>query len=244
MDVVYIVGPGSRWEDNELRYSLRSIDRHLDGCGRVFVIGQCPQDIQKRVTFIEMDNQGRSREERIKNKILRACKIADLSDDFILFNDDHFLLRQVGVHIPYFYDGSLEETAAYRRNRDAYQRSLVNTRGVLASLDLPTNHFDVHTPLIYSKGEFVRVMNSYDWSVPFGYVVKSLYCNTLKVPAIYRQDCKIDIELGAREIMQLIKNRSIFSIGDRALEGAKRLLPELYPEPSRWEMCEKVVNLL
>ena len=40
MDVVYILGKGSVWKDNEIRYSLRSIEKHLTGFDRVFIVGQ------------------------------------------------------------------------------------------------------------------------------------------------------------------------------------------------------------
>ncbi len=48
MDIVIALGTGSRWMDNELRYALRSIEKHLKGhTGRILLIGQRPKWVNK-----------------------------------------------------------------------------------------------------------------------------------------------------------------------------------------------------
>ena len=39
MDIVYIIGSGSKWQDNELRYSLRSIEKFGGNFGEVYIVG-------------------------------------------------------------------------------------------------------------------------------------------------------------------------------------------------------------
>ena len=43
MDVVYILGTGSTSNDNEIRYSLRSIEKYLIGFNVVYIVGECPK---------------------------------------------------------------------------------------------------------------------------------------------------------------------------------------------------------
>jgi hypothetical protein len=42
IDVVYPLGTGSVWQDNELRYSLRSLEKNFPDLGRVYVVGHKP----------------------------------------------------------------------------------------------------------------------------------------------------------------------------------------------------------
>jgi hypothetical protein len=51
MDLVYVLGSGSRWGDNELRYSLRSVEKHLKGYNNVYLVGDKP-DWVRNVTHI------------------------------------------------------------------------------------------------------------------------------------------------------------------------------------------------
>jgi len=42
MDIVYVLGSGSEWDDNEIRFSLRSVEKYLTGVGNVYIIGKKP----------------------------------------------------------------------------------------------------------------------------------------------------------------------------------------------------------
>ena len=43
IDVVIPLGTGSRWQDNELRYCLRSIEKNLSGVNEVVIVGEKPK---------------------------------------------------------------------------------------------------------------------------------------------------------------------------------------------------------
>ena len=42
VDVLYVIGNGSVADNNELRYSLRCLDRHGKNVGRVIISGDIP----------------------------------------------------------------------------------------------------------------------------------------------------------------------------------------------------------
>ena len=46
MDIVIPLGTGSRWQNNELRFALRSIEKYLTGYDKIFIIGECPSYLQ------------------------------------------------------------------------------------------------------------------------------------------------------------------------------------------------------
>ena len=40
LDVVYVLGTGSSWDNNEIRFSIRSVLKNLPGIGRIIIIGE------------------------------------------------------------------------------------------------------------------------------------------------------------------------------------------------------------
>ncbi|MFA9220547.1 MAG: hypothetical protein ACEQSL_05110, partial [Sediminibacterium sp.] len=159
MDVVYVLGIGSPWQDNELRYSLRSVQQYLKDFDRVFIVGERPAWLQNIVHVPCRD--GSQKERNIMEKILKVCA-TDVSDDFFFLNDDHFLLQETStINFPYYYTGTLEETASTRHYMKPYTHSLRNTQSALMKNNYPQNYYDIHTPIVYSKKDFSIVMAMY-----------------------------------------------------------------------------------
>jgi hypothetical protein len=78
IDVVYILGKGSTWSDNEIRFSLRSVDINLEHRG-VFIIGDKPDFINtKHLTHIPAED---IHTEKLKNA-LHKLKIACLDSPY------------------------------------------------------------------------------------------------------------------------------------------------------------------
>lgn len=236
-DVVYLLADGgSRWNNEEIRYSLRSIEKHLTGYRLIHIIGD-------RVPFldvhqIESADFGRIKEINIFKKILLACQMPQVSDPFLLFNDDHYLNRHFdAAEFPYFYQDTLMQTMYKRKVEDAYMAAMKNTYRALSERGLSTFYFDVHTPVLIHKKEFIGIMNSFEWT-GFGHVVKSLYLNSLGVTPVNFEDCKISPAWSEYQIDENVKNAPVFSSPQS--HGIKkkilRLLYEKYPKPSKWEI--------
>src|SRR5688572_15200101 len=105
MDLVYITGPSS---DVELIYSLRSMDKHLQGIDRLIIVGHAPDYIRDRV-HIPADNPYEwNRAKNIYLKILRAAMDPDTSSEFIVCSDDYYLLTDYkAATFPYYHCGDL-----------------------------------------------------------------------------------------------------------------------------------------
>ena len=79
-------------------------------------------------------------------------------------------------------------------------------------------------------------MQKYDWTNRWGFVVKSIYGNSLKLEGILEKDCKINGQLEIGHFKDIIKERKVFSVGNHALGNTlSSILNELYPHPSKWE---------
>lgn len=237
MDALYVLGTASTWQDNELRYSLRSLQQHCAGIDRLVIVGTCPTWLRD-VIHIKAADPHRCKERNIMEKVLRACYRADLSGDLLFLNDDHFALAgQEATTTPNWWRGTLAQLSARLRSGSHYKQALLNTAKVLDDRGLPGLNFDVHRPIIYNRQEFKRVMASYNWELHRGYVVKSLYANTLRLTGTPGGDVKIGGKHTMKELVGLLRDLDWFSTGPTGLnQNLKALLAALYPEPSRWEV--------
>ncbi|HAE35275.1 MAG TPA: hypothetical protein DCG22_05750 [Bacteroidetes bacterium] len=226
MDVVIPLGSGSRWQDNELRFCLRAVEKHLKGYDRIYIVGRKPDWIQN-IEFIPYV-EAHTRERNIMEKVRRACK-SGVSDNFLFMNDDHFLIKDVDAHTyPYYYNGPI---ALYGGE---YGQSLYRTQRELSTRGLPTLNYDIHCPIIYSKRLFLDIMACYSWKKDL--VVKSLYANTAGVEGVQMNDCKINRNIGVAVLRQVEQDRHVFSIGDGAIRLAlKKYFAEKLPHPCRYE---------
>lgn len=105
VDIVIPLGVGSLWQDNELRFCLRSISKYLTDYGQIFIIGDCPDFIQNIIHIPATDSIFRKDKDRnIFNKLMIACEQNEISESFLFMNDDHYLLSDlVASEIPYYY---------------------------------------------------------------------------------------------------------------------------------------------
>lgn len=236
MDVVYPIGRGSVWGDREIKYSLRSVQKHLSGVDNIWVIGHLPDHVTN-VRHIEFEDVCGNKEANICAKILRACDEPEISQDFLFMNDDHFLLSDfTASEFPYYYKGEIQAFLSKAPRRGAYIQAVVRTFYALRSKGKLTKYFDAHCPIVYNKDKFKQVMGGFDVDGKIGMVLKSLYCNILDIEGEQQIDCKINKLCMAEEILAYIKNKKFFSIGNKAInEQLEVVLKQLYPEPSRWE---------
>lgn len=238
MDLVIPLGTGSRWEDNELRFALRSAEKYINKLGNVYIIGERPEWITN-VTYIPaVDRPGIEwKEFNIMQKVLKACALKQLSREFIFMNDDHFLLSPMPP-LPYYCCGTLESKLAARRKQDHYYYSMNNTRNALQARQRGDTYFDVHAPIIYNKNLFRDVVLSYDWlAVPYGYVIKSLYCNSLDIKGTQDDDLKVRERVNCFQLETLTQHRKYFSISDEAVsQDLDIYLRYLYPDKSKYEL--------
>lgn len=235
--VMPLVKNGSRWGDKELRYALRSVEKHLTGYGDIFIIGYCPPWLQNVIHIPATDGDKTYENERnIYNKIMLACEDERVTENFLFMNDDHFLLKDYEAgKFPYYAYGFLSD---YLNRQDPYKTTLQNT------FDKIGDHlfFDIHCPIIYSKSSF-RMMTELlqlDWSMKWAYGIKTIYCyfiSTLQgLKAENCPDLKIRDPLPSSKIRELISGRPWFSMNNAAREGGiETVLQELYPNKSKYE---------
>lgn len=216
IDLVYPLGSQSLHQNIELQYSLASVERYLKGYRNIYIVGDHP-GFDGNFIHIPAADDGKNRQDNIRKKIELACQLPELSERFLFMNDDFFLLQECDVDMPYYYDSNLAIAHKGKRKPGHYKQAIYNTLITLAEADLPLRYYDVHTPIIYDKALFPQVMSRYNWGIRDGYVIKSLYANTLKIEGERLPDCKLnhcyETEI---ELNSFLENRFMFSVGDNA----------------------------
>jgi hypothetical protein len=203
-----------QYRDVELKYALRSIDKFIGG--EVWVIGD---KTPFKVNHIPSNNEGFGKEYRIFKKLMKAF---ELFDEFIMWNDDHFMLQP--SDIKYWHMGDIKKI----RQRGEYGLAVKNT--IEAGCE---KYYDIHTPIIYERERFYETVKSQDWRKQ--YVIKSLYCKGME--GEYMEDLKINAPLSVKAIRNKIQNRVFFSTGHYGLTPQMiEVLEELYPNPSKYEL--------
>ena len=239
IDLVYLYTAGSN--TNEIRYSLRSFQKHVSGIGKVFIVGDDP-GIFKDVTIIPMGNiHGFNQARNIYEKILAACRQPEVSDPFICASDDYILLHDYNAaELPFYCYGTFKEPLQWLAHDSKYRAYVTVTNDALLEKQLPTKFFNVHFPILYDKQKYIEVMALYDWDRPKSFISKSLYANTLRIEGEpTEREKKFHHPKTIAAIRRQLIGCKYFSTSDDAMnepmiEFLNEILPDAHP-------CEKKI---
>jgi hypothetical protein len=230
VDMVIPLGNRSTVNNLELKYCLRSIEKYLKGVGKVFIIGECPDWLQRVIHIPKDDTPGiRFKERNIAEKISLACNDKRVSNDFLMVHDDHFLLQPfTAKSFPYVHHGMITVGEGF------YRKTKENTMRLFGQ---QIRDYDSHCPILFNKEKFLRAYNATDWTKWYGYLLKTVYCIYNEIQAEYYPDLKIRWMETKEEMLDAIDGRRWFSIGDRCWGNGymKQVLEELYPNKSKYE---------
>lgn len=234
MKALYPLGTGSTWNNNELRYSLRSLQCISDLSG-VIVVGDDPGFLSDDVTFIPNHRIFSNPAQGIFENILWACQCEATPETFLLVNDDYLFTAEIqAANYPYYHLGPIKDRL--KNCSGEYYAHLFATQEELKRRGLPTLNFDSHYPMIVEKSKVLQLAEMYDWNRQHGYTFKSIYCNTFGIEGEFRPDCKVNAPHSLEWWIEYVWFREVFSIGDLAIsEGLIEFLRELFPEKSIFE---------
>lgn len=235
MDALYILGKGSIFNNDELRYSLRTLERFVSGISRVVLVGENPGFLSEKVNYHQLQDVQGNKEYRISQKIMTACLNNWVGDDFLFLNDDFFFVKKINANnYPNYYKGNLK----FSKNNGGYQKALSDTANYLTKIEATTYHFDVHTPIIYNKQKFIDLAPHFQESKKaiYGFVVKSIYANIYQLPKKKYRDAKLNSLLELQDYERILKT-NVFSCSDIGWRrGVAQYLKRTNPNPSKFEI--------
>lgn len=232
-DVVFPVRPGERNE--ELRYALRSLSALPHG--KVWVAGHKPSWVEN-VRHVPRAQTGTKYRNSTRN-LLAACQESDVSEQFVLWNDDFFLLRPIKA-VPALHRGTMREFVEERAGsvRGAYTEGVEATAKILARLghDDPLC-YEVHVPMPMDKA---GVLEAYAAAVAGGVRVPS----ALQMRSLYGNLARLGGEqVGDEKVSHSDADdwspagRTFVSTSDKTFRWhpASKYVQELYCEPGPYE---------
>lgn len=231
MNLLYIIGSGSVHYNEELRYSLRTVEAHCTDVEKITIVGERVSFLSEDVEFHKITEAEGNKEYRIAMKIYNACKAGYITGDFAFMNDD------------FFFTGLYDWTKNYAKPElksngfNHYQKAINDTKEYLLSLGCSTYHFDVHTPIIYNAEKFIDLLPHIRKSqlTSNGMTVKSLYGNIYNLTPTWYEDCKLSTLQTPRD-WERIRQTPVISCSDGCWRnGMRAYLKKTYPNKSKYE---------
>ena len=233
MDIVYILGSGSVWENNELRYSLRSVAKNISDVGKIFIVGEFPEWLQN-VTHIPCPDTYKTKWRNAYTKVLLACENPNLSDDFLLMNDDFFVLKPIEAEsYPYYFSSVIHKTKGYRHAR--FLTSPILTANFLKLRSGNFFSFAVHRPIRLNKNLYLNMPRP-DLSMA-GFSPRSLYGNYYNVHGVKCFDKTLTPLSNQNRIESIIGDRTDIGIFSETARSSifRKWINSKFPEPSPYE---------
>jgi hypothetical protein len=239
VDVVYLCRAG---ENEELRYSLRSLANLPHE--RVWIFGGKPEWVTG-VELVPTDQRGAKY--KVTTRAMRAaCEHPDVSDPFILFNDDFYVARPVS-EVPVLHRGLVADVLADYRRRwhglSAYSRGMMQTAELLESLGFAAPlSYELHLPLPVHKRAMIEAL---DVGAAAGIAVlhkRTLYGNLARLGGERLTDVKITTPRDGRIVARHVARAGSawLSSGDTTFRELEPFLRHRFPAPSPHEPPQKL----
>lgn len=220
--------------DEELRMTLRSMDKFLYGLGHAWVVGDKPKWAynDSQLTVIPIGNAYNAtefRERNVANKIIGAFASGSLPPEVLVSHDDNFITTHCDIDIWPWYNSGRDWKA-----KGDYADTQSNTKEVLGD---KIDNYDIHCPHRMTKEGVWSSIKNLDWTVKHGYCQKTIYCTMNRVWGEFYTDLKINAQYDLIAVEDMITaGRRFFSCGDRAyMPGVRQWLLNKFPDKSKFE---------
>ena len=230
MDIVYFVRGGE--ENDELKYSLRSLANLPHGT--VHIVGYKPSWVTN-VNHIEVIQDKGGKNLNTTHNMLVAAQSDDISENFILMNDDFFIMKPLS-ELPHYNRGSIEKVAEYYRQLDSmYYRGMLDTREYMEKLGIKSSlSYELHIPMIFNKKNVIKMFEQYYKDQPPVAILhkRTLYGNMFNYGGKEIKDVKVYTNDG-----QTDRESTFLSTQDDAWEYSKigRFIRRQFKEKCQYE---------
>lgn len=247
-DILYCIGGASRWRDNELRYSLRSLDKYASGIRQIYLVGtHIPDWIDReKVKCLMVTDKFDQKAKNIQWAVEQAIMHFGLTDDFLLSSDDHFLCAPTDFSresYPYYYKFAYLPDQYVEVLGKVYCEHLQDTRKLLEKYGKTFINFAHHCNTWISPTAWrsnMELMNE-AYETQYGCELTCLSCNLQFSASPFkwqaRNDIKIEHIRSKQDFKSQIAGASCFSIADEGLHcGLGIWIAQMYPKKSQYEL--------
>ena len=236
MDVVWICRTGP---NEELRYSIRSVEANMPHENIVVVGGKPDWYTGKFIevnTFTAGGQPSRNKYENAKNNIRQVVDNDSISKDFVLMNDDFYVMKPVD-QLQYYHGGLLSDKIRTHQTfapGAEYTGVLTRTAQVLDAMGIKDPlDYALHIPMMFNRQKLSEVLKQPIASI------RTLYGNMYGVGGCKMGDVKVHPKRNqhAPEPFDYKNEDSVFlSTADSTFSAVKRnLLDLVFTRPSKYE---------
>jgi hypothetical protein len=217
MNFVYICRDG---ENQELRYSVRSVSYFYPDA-EIHIFGGKPAWYSGKYTYVK---DAGSKFDNINNCYKEIC--GSNFDEFILMNDDFFILEKP-QSFEYYFDGTIEskiDSHVSQYGLSKYARVLSEANNKLKKMGItnPLN-YDIHTPMMFNREKLSSIID-------MSFAPRSMYGNIFNVGGEKINDVKIYKDTDSIDV-----NKYFLSSEDDSFVKVKKILDEKFSNKSVYE---------
>lgn len=227
MDFVYICRSGT---NEELRYSIRSVEKHFPD-SKIWVVGYKPYWYSGNFLPVK---DSTVKYENIRLAILAITSCKEISNNFVLMNDDFFIINPI-KKIPTYYGGSFEDKVLRYQSINAlngYTRLLRSTLLFMQKQRLNLLDYDLHVPMVFNKKKLKPIA-----SIP-NVCTRTLYGNTYNIGGKLINDVKVYPSGSIYQTLEngISKDFYFISSDDDSFDNLYNdILKDMFNTPSRFE---------
>ena len=232
LDVVYFI---SAYPRLDALYSIRSVAENLE-FNKLWIYGGKPGGIHPDHFEQRRWQVGATKWARVRNMYLEVCKNDNITEDFILFHDDFFVLKFVDSLEPE-YCATLKKLAEtiesrYGGNKTDYTDILRRTADVLQNGGYSAKSYELHKPFVFNRKKLLKILDDY----PKEHCMRSIYANVYGVGGKSAQDVKIS--RNNDDYLEIVKNSDFISTNNDTWEHSSvgNWLRYRFSKPCRFEM--------
>ncbi len=223
-DVVYVCADG---ENPELRYSLRSL-KNVEH-RKVFIFGGAPvwADVIHRYRPQESTPYASTRAH-----IKAACLDPEVSNPFMLWNDDFYAMRR-DKNEKHFHRGPLSEMVdAHTHVKTPWANGLRETASFLATVEGISDpvSYDLHLPILVYKADMLEALHIAEQLKSDAVHLRTIYGNLTELGGEQIEDPKL-----IRRSDPFPKGRWLSSSDDTFRSTVEPVLRYLFPSPCKYE---------
>lgn len=243
VDAVFVIGTGSKHDNEELRYALRNVERNCPFIRTVYIVGECPSLVNREeVVYLPWRDRFRfAKDSNITDKLVHACETPGIAKNILFCSDDQFQtrvctwddfspvwLREYDKDDPWYID----------RNRtwhERLKRTLERERLRRVAMGMGEDGIYYWEPHIYSpidRDLFLKYAAWSDYEHRDDTITQSAYYNYIRQPGR-----KSDKQKFIWRAEDLEKGFTHIAYTDDGFDVAMDYLRKALPDPCRFEVA-------
>ena len=238
--VIPIFLEGSQWENNELRYALRSFEKNMKFNFKVVIVSRGVPGWMSNVKKITMERYFPNNKISYKayemffdtlNKLDYVSQQENISEKFIYAYDDVILMKQIGES--FFERNIAMYSISEFKDSGRWGQTIFKAEKLVDKT--PFYSYEHHIPVMFEKSKLRRMFEENNFrAMKIPYAPISVYFNNyFEHPDILLKDHN-DIVC----YNEINEERIWLNYSDSGLPKVKEWIVENFKEPSKYEKCQ------